>query len=354
MSKHTLINTIDQTYKAKKDAAEGPFRRHLGGSMIGKNCERELYYSFRWFKRSDFAGRMLRLFDRGHSEEFKNVNLLRSVGIEVRGYTMRLLYDEARDVYETENWGTIATGPRCDEDGKPVDPQPIFKDVTADEWHVERAEAQGVNLTQWRISDVNGHFGGSTDGEAVAPFDIPVLEFIPGRGMVDETGEVIPHGTKFLLEFKTHNTKSFVNLVTEGVKVSKPIHWTQMQIYMHKRGYKFALYMAINKNDDDLHIEIVRYDPEEGPKLVEKAARVIYATHVPNRIGKHASWIDCKWCDFSKICHYGDQSLIDRNCRTCVNSVPVDDGQWHCKKWDAIIPVDAVLLGCESHKVITD
>lgn len=343
MASHTLIDTIDQTYKARKEAEEGPFRRHLGGSMIGKNCERELYYSFRWFKRPDFKGRMLRLFDRGHSEEFKNVGLLRSVGIEVRAYTMRLLYHPESDSYVTAEWDKAIEGEeaQCD-------------DVTADEWHVQRAELMGEKLTQWRISDVNGHFGGSTDGEAVAPFDIPVLEFVPGQGMVDLTGEVIPHGTKFLLEFKTHNTKSFVDLVGKGVKEAKPIHWTQMQIYMHKRGYKFALYMAINKNDDDLHIEIVRYDPTEGPKLVEKAARVIYADKVPNRIGKHASWIDCKWCDFSKICHYGDQSQVDRNCRTCVNSVPVDGGEWRCKKWDAIIPVDAMLIGCESHKVITD
>lgn len=343
MSKHTLIDTIDQTYKAKKDAAEGSFRRHLGGSMIGKACERELYYSFRWFKRPDFQGRMLRLFDRGHSEEFKNVALLRSVGIEVRAYTLSLWYNETTHEYKTLEWDADLSGGVG-----------AFIPVTHDEWHVERAEAEGIRLTQWRISDVNGHFGGSTDGEAVAPFDIPVLEFVPGQGLVDTTGEVIPHGEKFLLEFKTHNTKSFVNLVGEGVKAAKPIHWTQMQIYMHKRGYKFALYMAINKNDDDLHIEIVRYDPEEGPKLVAKAQRVIYADRVPNRIGKHASWIDCKWCEFSKICHYGEQQDIDRNCRTCVNSVPVEDGQWKCKLWDLIIPVDAVINGCDHHKVITD
>lgn len=343
MAVHPLIDNIDQTYKAKKEAEEGPFRRHLGGSMIGKACERELYYSFRWFKRPDFKGRMLRLFDRGHSEEFKNVALLRSQGIEIRAYAMRLMYHSESDSYFTLDWDDAA----AHEPG-------AGDDVTADEWHVTRAEMQGVKLTQWRISDVNGHFGGSTDGEAVAPFDIPVLEFVPGRGLVDTTGEVIPHGEKFLLEFKTHNTKSFVNLVGEGVKAAKPIHWTQMQIYMHKRGYKFALYMAINKNDDDLHIEIVRYNPTEGPKLVEKAARVIYADKVPNRIGKHASWVDCKWCDFSKICHYGDQTLIDRNCRTCQFSQPVDGGEWRCNKWNAIIPVDAVLKGCDSHKVITD
>lgn len=331
MAKHTLIDTIDRTYKKRRDAEEGPFRRHLGGSMIGEKCERKLYYSFRWFQKPNFDGRILRLFDRGHSEEFKNVALLRSVGIEVRAYSQRLVHEADIDAYQLLDWEAdwVSSG---------------LQDVTESEYHVTRAAQIGVKLDQWRISDVMGHFGGSLDGEGLAPFDIEI----------EGTGRVIPAGTPFLLEFKTHNTKSFVSLVTEGVKAAKPVHWAQMQVYMFKRNLKFALYMAINKNDDDLHIEIVELDAEFAADLILKAERVIHTVAVPNRIGKHPSWHECKFCEYIPICYYGEQQNIDRNCRTCVNSVPVDRGEWHCKLWNMNIPVDAVLEGCDSHRVITD
>lgn len=338
MAVHTLVDLINTTYKTRREAEEGPFRRHLGGSMIGEKCERALYYNFRWFKRPDFDGRILRLFDRGHSEEFKNVALLRSIGIEVRAYSERLCLDEAMIALDSSKCPYIALPWDADwmDSG--------LTDVTQSEFHVTRAAAQGIKLNQWRISDVMGHFGGSLDGEGVADFPI----------IVSETYEHIPAGERFLLEFKTHNTKSFVLLSSEGVKSAKPVHYAQMQTYMFKRGLRFALYMAINKNDDDLYIEVLPVDEEFARTLIDKAKRVIHSKVVPNRIGKHPSWHECKFCDFANICHYGDTSKIDRNCRTCQHSVPVDDGQWHCGLWNATIPVDAVLAGCDSHKLITD
>lgn len=44
-------------------------RTHLGASQIGRECDREIWYGFRWARTATFDGRMLRLFDRGHREE---------------------------------------------------------------------------------------------------------------------------------------------------------------------------------------------------------------------------------------------------------------------------------------------
>lgn len=343
MAKHVLVDMIDTAFVEQHPERDTPFRNHLGGSMIGKTCERELYYSFRWFKRPTFKGRMLRLFDRGHKEEFRFVAFLRSIGIRVREFSEALWFNTSTNEYMLREWDADDSGGTG-----------AWEDVTGLEAHMANAARVGIKPKQWRISDVDNHFGGSLDGIASAPFDIPIMRHEEGRGLVD-TGEVIPAGEQFLNEFKTHNTKSFVQLEANGVKGAKPIHWDQMQIYMHKRGLRFAVYVAVNKNDDDLYIETVEYaGAEVCLPLIEKARRVIYATHVPQRVGKHASWHECKWCDFKDICHYGDQALLDRNCRTCVNSQPVDGGQWRCKLWDAIIPVDAMLNGCKSHKIITD
>lgn len=74
--------TIDAIYRAY-EAAREPERPHLGASVIGKECERALWYSFRWATAVKHSGRVLRLFERGQrEEEVFNANL-RAVGIEV-------------------------------------------------------------------------------------------------------------------------------------------------------------------------------------------------------------------------------------------------------------------------------
>ena len=51
--------------------------------------------------------------------------------------------------------------------------------------------------------------------------------------------------------------KSFRELVAKGVAEAKPQHWAQMQIYMHLTGLTRAMYVAVCKDTDDLHIERV-------------------------------------------------------------------------------------------------
>jgi len=319
---HPLVALIDE---AIENAAESGFREHLGGSLIGRPCLRELWYSFRWAKERKFKGRLLRLFNRGHLEEFRFVAYLESIGFEVRAYSQRLLYDAETDTYLALDWGEPITENYEDVSNKPA--------------HMEIAENLGVKLKQFRIHGVKGHFGGSLDGK---------LYLNDGQWLPDIPTDLGPG----LSEFKTHNTKSFVFLVQNGVKKAKPEHWSQMQIYMDREGLKWGLYLAVNKNDDDLYAEVVFADPAEGERLLNRAEQVINAKQPPNRIGNHPSWVDCKWCDFAKVCHYGEP--MARHCRTCVHATPVDDGRWHCGHWDAIIPSEHVIKGCDNYKAITD
>ncbi len=57
-----------------------PYRTHLGASVIGHNCNRWLWYHFRWMFKATFPARMYRLFRRGHREEVYIRNLLRGAG----------------------------------------------------------------------------------------------------------------------------------------------------------------------------------------------------------------------------------------------------------------------------------
>ncbi len=124
-----IPTNISPTVQAIYDAYESrrhSFRSHLGASLIGRECERELWFAFRWCTVPRHSGRMLRLFETGQREEERFIENLRSVGIEVHDH------DE--------------------ETGR-----------------------------QFRFTDFGGHFAGSIDGAALGIIEAPktwhLLEF---------------------------------------------------------------------------------------------------------------------------------------------------------------------------------
>lgn len=105
---HSIENLIYAAYEAARDEEHRP---HLGASIIGRPCERALWYGFRWSATKKIDGRILRLFETGQLAEPRFVANLRAIGAEV---------------HELDPAGQ-----------------------------------------QWRVSDIGGHFGGSMDGAAV-------------------------------------------------------------------------------------------------------------------------------------------------------------------------------------------
>ena len=95
-------------------------RAHLGASILGRECRRALWYTFRWATDVAHDGRVLRLFDRGQREEERFAADLRAIGV------------------------TVHT----------VDP------------------ATGE---QFRFSDIGGHVGGSMDAAAIGLLEKPTV-----------------------------------------------------------------------------------------------------------------------------------------------------------------------------------
>lgn len=88
-------------------------RKHLGSSIMGKPCDRQIWYSFRWVRLEVHEGRVQRIFQVGHNAEPRFITYLKGIGFKVR---------ERGD------------------DGK-----------------------------QFRITGCDGHYGGSLDGMCIAP-----------------------------------------------------------------------------------------------------------------------------------------------------------------------------------------
>jgi len=190
---------------------------------------------------------------------------------------------------------------------------------------------------QWRVSDLGGHFAGSMDGACVGLPESPK--------------------TWHVVEFKTHNDKSFNELAKKGVAAAKPQHMAQMQIYMGLTGMTRAFYMAVNKNNDELYSERLEFDQAEFDKLRARAERVIHASEPPLKISQDPSWFVCKMCDFHDHCHGEAAPAV--NCRTCAHSTPATAGGealWECSRnAEMVEPIPSVEYqrkGCSSHRYI--
>ncbi len=248
----TTISKIDEV--VERNADDG-FRNHLGASIIGAPCSRQLWYSFRWSKVNKRVGRLLRLFQRGHLEEVTLVKLLRDAGVHV---------------------------------------------VTVDK----------ETGKQFTFGAVGGHFGGSMDGAGVG--------FVEARK------------TWHVIELKTSGDKAFKKLCKEGVEKAKPEHFAQMQMYMHWSQMDRAFYLVVNKNDDTLYSERVKYDKRVAEVLLNRANTIITSDSPPEKISEDPSWYQCKWCDYQDICHGSEMAEV--NCRTCVHATAELDGnaRWSC------------------------
>jgi hypothetical protein len=200
---------------------------------------------------------------------------------------------------------------------------------------------------QWHVQAHSGHFGGSLDGVGHGLPEAPL--------------------TWHVLEFKTHNARSFAELKSHGVRQAKPEHWAQMQVYMHLTGLTRTFYLAVCKDTDALYAERVRVDHKEAERLIARAGRIIFAARPPARISDDPDCFLCRLCPHHDTCH--DDRLPERTCRSCLHVTPTEDGAWHCARFDraalrgdhrgrpwepAALSADEQRAGCSSHLFIPE
>ena len=248
-------------------------REHLGASLIGHACDRHIWYAFRWAKRPDFDGRLLRLFDRGKREEAVVAEELRAIGVELH----------------------------TDENGQQIN-----------------------------CRDESGHFGGSVDGI--------------GRGFPEAPK------TWAILEVKTHAARSFTDMKKKGVAESKPQHYAQMQSYMGLLGLDRAMYLAVNKDNDELYTEWVHFDEDAFAQMKVRARRIIDAKEPPAKLSEEPTHWQCKLCPYFSLCH--EQAVAEMSCRTCCHASPVASGAWQCELRSALSHTGKQKEGCDDHLFI--
>jgi hypothetical protein len=125
-----------------------------------------------------------------------------------------------------------------------------------------------------------------------------------------------------------------------------------MQTYMHALKLKRALYVAVNKNTDEIYTERVAYDKAKALAVFATAELVVGAPEPLTKISTDPSWFACKFCDHRAICQLGEVERLERNCRTCASSTPLPNGRWVCEHHGTDLDVEAQRAGCEDHLFI--
>lgn len=279
--------TLAAIDKHLEDSQESSHRAHLGASIIGRKCGRELWYKFRWALGEKHGGQLLRLFNTGFVYEPRFMAWLEAAGATV--------------------WPHNPRAPL--KDGKPQ---------------------------QWRTKPMHdGHFGGSADGVGI---NLPDL----GPG-VPFTISCKTHNEKSFEKLREMGVmgSKFEHFVQEQVYLHDfRQDWPELE---------WCLYMAADKNTDRLHLELLHYDEDVAKKAIQRGADVIYSNEPLERIADSPGAFGCKFCHFNRMCHFGDVKP-DRNCRTCKFSRPAADAKWACGLRSIELDETAQREGCGSYQ----
>ena len=163
-------------------------------------------------------------------------------------------------------------------------------------------------------------------GFEVALFDPDAADPNTQFEFTDDSGEIVykadglVNGTPeskavHLLEIKTMNDRLFKVLGSKGVKVSHPHYYAQAQVGMRLADVDRCLFVAVNKNDDDIYTERLRLDVKFADELIARAQEISKMPQPPERISLEPADKECQYCDFKELC-WG-QRFPDVNCRTC-------------------------------------
>lgn len=274
-----------------KNDDDFPFRHHLGASVLGHSCDRYLWYTFRWVKIPSHSARIKRLFRRGHREEARIIEMLRSTGLVISTNLVEL----------------------CENVQLPATPQSI--DIIKN-YGLDVYKPNAVTRDSQIKANLPPHLGGSMDGILHVP-----------ANYVGMFGYFMP------IEVKTHNQTSFTAMKrnNDSIRWNVPQHYVQGTTYAVQTGCTHFLYIAENKNNDELYLKQEQAESSVTRLNVSRAEQIIYKDSEAHTAKTTEKW-RCRICDFSATCNRKKNDVLDiaLNCRTCVNARPLEDGTWTC------------------------
>ena len=140
---------------------------------------------------------------------------------------------------------------------------------------------------QIAVQDAGGKFKGHLDG-------------------VIHGGPAIP-GLKYplLWENKALGDKSWNDAKKKGIKVSKPVYYAQVQVYMGYHELDACLFTCLNRDTGDIHVEVIPFNARDCQDYIDKVVRIVSSQNPEEmgKVSKDPSDFRCKFCDYRQRCH---------------------------------------------------
>ncbi|HEV7299024.1 MAG TPA: hypothetical protein VGN72_06620 [Tepidisphaeraceae bacterium] len=157
-------------------------------------------------------------------------------------------------------------------------------------------------------------------------------------------------------EFKTHSNKSFTELRRKGLREAKPEHFAQLSVGMLLAELPRGLYLAVNKDTDELYSERLRIEEvrADAERLLSFAGQVVAAKNPPARIAESAAKPPCVYCPHRARC-FGEE-LPAVTCRSCVHATAemTGRGAWTCAKHNRVLAEAEQARACPDHLFIPE
>ena len=190
---------------------------------------------------------------------------------------------------------------------------------------------------QFSIKDIGGHFSGHMDGVIVGLMQAPK--------------------TWHVLEIKASEKWQDLDKARKKVGEKNALaewnatYYAQAVLYMDYAGIDRHYLVCVSPGARKWTAIRTNADPAFAMILKAKAERIIFTDNAPNRIGGPDSFA-CRFCDYSRICHGGEQA--ERNCRTCLHVETKRDGEWQCTKFGHNLSRTDQEAGCQEHRFLPD
>jgi len=151
---------------------------------------------------------------------------------------------------------------------------------------------------------------------------------------------------KMLLEIKTMSDNAFSKLEKGGIY--KQDHLYQIHTGMWFLGFRFGLYVVLNKNDEGYHIEVVERQKRIISDLQNRVKTLILGySSAPPRISDDATDFGCKWCNHRSVCM--EVTAPVKSCRSCSFVRPINNGEWLCEKHQISLNMTEQVEGCQDY-----
>lgn len=177
----------------------------------------------------------------------------------------------------------------------------IHKPVVIDDPRINRIFDMGnliedyvIRLLQESGIDV---FTRDDSGEQFGFTDKPIA------GHIDGVLTGLPESSKpHLFECKSMNSKNFALIQSQGLKIFSSKYWAQVQVYMKYMKLERCLFVAMNKDNQELYFERVKFEPMEAEYYVNRGKEIHAKEERPERKYNHKSHYKCKFCSYREIC----------------------------------------------------